>query len=391
MIDFLVLSRSLIKLPLSFFNFEFSKIISSSLFSIEFIFSIRGLSSGFSIFIFFTISYLSFISRSLSSNNTFSNFIWSNSLISSSICPFNSEVSCAFLSKSIFSVSNDSYFLSFSLRIFLICDTSFTGLSTSLRLSYFSWIFLSFSLMIAFSCSFRFKDSLSWKLIFSACSSFIFNLTFSSYIFLILSSFPWSNLLIWETSFTGESISLKLSYLPLMSCNIRFNSLFSILRGSNRASDSLSFFRERISVESLWVCSWKLNFNVSNSVSAWRSSLRVMETSLTGESISRRLSYFSLISLNSFIICELVVQSLSFSRSKDSCAFWRWFNAALVSSSSLVLVARSVSFLFRRFLIWETSFIGESMSLKLSYFSEISWNDFLVLEISNSKVESFCS
>ena len=160
-----------------------------------------------------------------------------------------------------------------------------------------------------------------------------------------------------EISFTGESISLRLSYFSVTSLSETFNASISIFR-----SDDSSYNRVFSSFNDWMIESFCLV------------SFLIWETSLMGESISRRHSYFPVTSLRSFRSCSFSLSNL-FASSKVSCNFFS--NWAL----SCFIALFSISLSFKSFFIWETSFTGESTSLRLSYLVIISVSSCLRSEI----------
>ena len=188
-----------------------------------------------------------------------------------------------------FSVWRICNFSSFCFTSFRIWETSLIGESISLRLSYFPD-----SSIICFF--------ISWFSTFKGSNKVNFSLRsrISSLKFSIMESFCLANFLIWETSFIGESISLRLSYLWLISLKLSLSKSFS-------EAKSWRFFN-------LINKSWFSFLRIWLSASIFFNSFLVCEISLTGESISLRLSYLLRTSTNSLFNASFSTsKTLSFS------------------------------------------------------------------------------
>ena len=234
----------------------------------------------------------------------------------------------------------------------------------SLRLSYFSLRELS-----------SFERETIWEFKSEDCSidfwSFSFTSLFSCCKIFIFSSFSFTILFNWDTSLTGESTSLRLSYFSVISFKIVLRSWFSVLSGSNN---------DRFSDKRLFSC-----FKASMMESFCLASFRMFETSLTGDSISLKLSYFSVISLTFLFNWMFSCENTSWLCKRFS-NFWT-LKAKSLFSCFKVLFSESVC--FNNFLIWETSLIGESASLRLSYFVVISSDSFNILSFSSNRFRIF--
>ena len=295
------------------------------------------------------------------------------------------------MDQSLFSSFSPLFSASICFRSCLVCEISFTGESTSRKLSYLEviWdnsffvtsfstsrpiIFLLSSEIISFSRPLwgddkpgSFISGILLSLSTSFFNSMFSNLSCSSSTISCCSFLSISVILVrigLKLGFCSSVASFKIWYFSPRSIVLWVKNSFSrvifsifVLTSSfscdfNKissflSSDSQIFFFKSVfsSLKALSLSSFCLII------------LRIWDISFTGESMSLRFSYFSLISLRDDL-------RSSFSILQDSSNSIFSFNKRFSPFNSLTIV----SFCFANFLIWEYSFTGESTSLRLSYF-----------------------